>query len=128
MKTSGEGRAVPPNMLADTGVAETASLEKPGAAQRGWLGDLASRPLRNSLLRYSPAVVLLAILIADSNRHTDPDLWGHVRFGQKFIAGRHLLHQDTYSYSAAGRPWRDHEWLPEVVVAFRYNARGVVWL
>lgn len=82
----------------------------------------------DSLTRYAPAAVLLAILVADSNRHTDPDVWGHVRFGQVFIAGRHLLHHDTYSYSAAGHPWRDHEWLAEVVMAFVYNAAGVVGL
>ena len=85
-------------------------------------------PPAASLTHYAPAAVLLAILVADSNRHTDPDLWGHVRFGQVFIAGRHLLHQDTYSYSAAGHPWRDHEWLAEVVMAFVYNAGGVVGL
>lgn len=56
-----------------------------------------------SLTRYAPAAVLIAILVADSNRHTDPDLWGHVRFGQMFIARRHLLHSDIYSYSAAGQ-------------------------
>ena len=91
-------------------------------------GDPAPRPTRNSLLRYSPAVVLLAVLIADSNRHTDPDLWGHVRFGQTFIASRHLVDRDPYSYSAAGRLWRDHEWLAEVVMAAVYNAAGVVGL
>ena len=48
-----------------------------------------------SLTRYAPAAVLIAILLADSNRHTDPDLWGHLRFGQAFIVGRHLLHSDT---------------------------------
>jgi hypothetical protein len=128
MKTSGEGRAVPPNMPADTGFAETAILEKPGAAQRGSSGDLASRPLRHSLLRYSPAVVLLAILIADSNRHTDPDLWGHVRFGQAFIAKGYLIDRDPYSYSASGAPWHDYEWLAEVVMAFAYRAAGVVGL
>jgi hypothetical protein len=83
---------------------------------------------RNSLLRHSPAIVLLAILIADSNRHTDPDLWGHIRFGQAFIAKRHLIDRDPYSYSAAGRLWRDHEWLAEVVMAAMYNAAGVIGL
>jgi hypothetical protein len=79
-------------------------------------------------LRYSPAAVLLAILLADSNRHTDPDLWGHLRFGQVFIAGRQLLHRDTYSYTAAGHQWRDHEWLAEVAMAAVYNAAGVAGL
>ena len=81
-----------------------------------------------SLMRYAPAAVLIAILLADSNRHTDPDLWGHLRFGEVFIAGRRLLHHDTYSYSAAGDGWRDHEWLAEVVMAAVYNAGGVVGL
>jgi len=81
-----------------------------------------------SLTRYAPAALLIAILLADSNRHTDPDLWGHLRFGQVFIAGRRLLHHDTYSYSAAGHRWRDHEWLAEVVMAAVYNAAGVAGL
>ena len=85
-------------------------------------------PRAFSLVRYAPAAVLIAVLLADSNRHTDPDLWGHLRFGQAFIAGRHLLHRDTYSYSAAGHRWRDHEWLAEVVMAFVYNAAGVAGL
>jgi hypothetical protein len=81
-----------------------------------------------ALARYAPGAVLIAILLADSNRHTDPDLWGHLRFGQDFIAGRHLLHHDIYSYSAAGHQWRDHEWLAEVVMAIAYNAAGVIGL
>jgi hypothetical protein len=81
-----------------------------------------------SLMRYAPAAVLIAVLLADSNRHSDPDLWGHLRFGQVFIAGRQLLHHDTYSYSAAGHRWRDHEWLAEVVMAAVYNAAGVAGL
>ena len=81
-----------------------------------------------SLARYAPAAVLIAILLADSNRHTDPDLWGHLRFGQAFIAGRHLLQHDTYSYSAAGHRWRDHEWLAEIMMALVYNAAGTIGL
>ncbi len=99
-----------------------ASIEQPAAAR----SEISPRP--SSLVRYAPAAVLIAILLADSNRHTDPDLWGHLRFGQAFIAGRRLLHYDTYSYSAAGYRWRDHEWLAEVVMAFVYNAAGVVGL
>jgi len=86
------------------------------------------KALAVSLARYAPAAVLIAILLADSNRHTDPDLWGHLRFGQAFIAGRHLLQHDTYSYSAAGHRWRDHEWLAEVMMALIYNNGGMIGL
>jgi hypothetical protein len=125
MERSGEGRAIPQSIGADTGVSAVEGFASAGAAE---LGARSSRVARDSLLRYSPAVVLLAILIADSNRHTDPDLWGHIRFGQAFIANRHLIDRDPYSYSAAGHLWRDHEWLAEVVMAAVYNAAGVVGL
>jgi hypothetical protein len=125
MEKSGEGRAIPQSIGADTGVSAVEGFASAGAAE---LGARSSRVARDSLLRYSPAVVLLAILIADSNRHTDPDLWGHIRFGQAFIANRHLIDRDPYSYSAAGHLWRDHEWLAEVVMAAVYNAAGVVGL
>lgn len=115
-------------MDAVAGSSATETFEQGDAARCGLSRELALRPVRNSLLRYSPAVVLLAILIADSNRHTDPDLWGHIRFGQAFIAHRHLIDRDPYSYSAAGYLWRDHEWLAEVVMAFVYHAAGVVGL
>jgi len=122
MKTRGEERAVSPDSSVDSpAAARAAELHGSAAAE-------ASRRARNSLLRHSPAVVLLAILVADSNRHTDPDLWGHIRFGQAFIASGHLIHSDPYSYSAPGAPWHDYEWLAEVVMAFVYNAAGVAGL
>jgi hypothetical protein len=89
---------------------------------------IETAPPALSLTRYAPAAVLIAVLLADSNRHTDPDLWGHLRFGQVFITERHLLHRDVYSYSAAGHLWRDHEWLAEVVMAAVYNAAGAAGL
>jgi len=105
---------------------------RPKTFPQASIGQRAARieisPQAFSLTRYAPAAVLIAILLADSNRHTDPDLWGHLRFGQAFIAGRHLLHHDTYSYSAAGHRWRDHEWLTEVMMAFVYNSAGVAGL
>jgi hypothetical protein len=128
METSGEGRAIPQSIVADTGSSAAGAFADAGAHECGSLGAPASQRTRDSLLRYSPAVVLLAILIADSNRRADPDLWGHIRFGQAFIANRHLIDRDPYSYSAAGHLWRDHEWLAEVVMAAVYNAAGVVGL
>jgi hypothetical protein len=93
---------------------------------------LAVRPdsvaLRATLWRYSPAAVLLAILVADSNRFADPDLWGHIRFGQAALIQGHPIYHDPYSYSVPGAPWHDYEWLGEVVMAAAYNALGVVGL
>ena len=81
-----------------------------------------------SLLRYSPALLLVAIAVADAGRFADPDLWGHVRFGQGVLNTWHLTRHDPYSYSAARHVWTDHEWLSELVLAFSYGALGVAGL
>jgi hypothetical protein len=81
-----------------------------------------------SLLSYAPAFVLLAVVVTDAVQYADTDLWGHVRFGQIMLRTGHLIRNDNFSYTAAGRLWINHEWLAEVVMALFYNAMGVVGL
>lgn len=59
-----------------------------------------------------------------SDTVADPDLWGHVRFGQDIIRTGSIIQTDTYSYRTAGRAWINHEWLAEVLFAAIYNADG----
>ncbi len=73
-------------------------------------------------------MVLLLIVVADSAQLPDPDLWGHLRFGQAALASGHVIARDTYSYSVAGGVWRNHEWLTEIIMALAYNSLGVVGL
>ena len=87
-----------------------------------------SRLKRVSLFHYSPALIFIAIVVADSTRLADPDLWGHVRFGQDVLAQRRLIFYDQYSYSAPGHLWLNHEWLTEVLMGAIYNAFGTVGL
>jgi len=91
--------------------------------------DAPVAPLRHvSLLRYSPALVFLAIVLADLTRQADPDLWWHLRFGQAVLAQHHLILRDPYSYSAPGHLWLNHEWLTEVLMAALYDGFGVIGL
>jgi hypothetical protein len=85
-------------------------------------------PASMSLFRYSPGLILITIAIADSIRLPDPDLWGHIRFGQAVLSQHHLLLHDTFSYSAAGQYFYDHEWLTDIVTAALFNAAGVFGL
>ena len=85
-------------------------------------------PASMSLLRYSPGLILISIAIADSIRLPDPDLWGHVRFGQTVLSLHHLVLHDPYSYSATGHYWNNHEWLTEVLMAAIFNHAGVFGL
>jgi hypothetical protein len=84
-----------------------------------------------SLLRFSPALLLMTAAIADGLRFADVDLWGHLRFGQAMLALHQLVRREPYSYSAAGHVWNNHEWLSELVLAAVYNHGGVaglIWL
>ena len=102
----------------DDGGAGGGALEASGAA----------RPAAISLLRYSPALVVFIIAVADVGRWADPDLWGHIRFGQLVLALGHAPVRNPYSYSAPGYLWRDPEWLAETLLALSYDALGIVGL
>jgi hypothetical protein len=86
------------------------------------------RPTRVSLFRFSPALILLAIVIADLRQAADPDLWGHVLWGRELLAHGSLPNINPYSYSAAGYPWLRHEWLSEVLMGSMFDKFGPLGL
>src|SRR5262245_22573448 len=59
-----------------------------------------------------------------SDTVADPDLWGHLRFGQDIIRTGSIVQVDRYSYRTAGQTWFNHEWLAEVIFAVIYDAAG----
>lgn len=69
------------------------------------------------------ALVVMALAFAGSGTHADPDLWGHVRFGQDILAGHAVPRHDPYSFTS-DRPWINHEWLAEVLMAGSYGLAG----
>jgi hypothetical protein len=81
-----------------------------------------------SLLRYSPALIFFIAVIADVGRWADPDLWGHIRFGQLVLTLRHAPVRNSYSYSAPGYAWHDPEWLAEAALAIAYDNFGIIGL
>ena len=89
---------------------------------------MTAGPARVSLLRYSPALVLFAIVIADARQHSDPDLWGHVLFGRQLLAHGSLPRDNPYSYSAPGFPWLHHEWLSEILMGSLFDKFGTAGL
>jgi hypothetical protein len=51
----------------------------------------------------------------------DPDLWGHIRFGQDIWEQGWVHATDPFSYTAEGQPWINHEWLMEVLFYLIYH-------
>ena len=54
----------------------------------------------------------------------DPDLWGHIRFGEEIWRLKGLEHVDPYAYTTAGTPWINHEWLTEILFYAIYSSTG----
>lgn len=59
---------------------------------------------------------------------TDPDLWGHIRFGEDLWKAKGIVRSDPYSFTAYGQPWINHEWLAELIFYATYRYLGDVGL
>ncbi len=75
-------------------------------------------------------VIIFALgLFAMASRNvTDPDVWWHLRTGQLILQTGHIPHADPYSFTRAGKPWVDHEWLSQVLIYSLYRAGGWIAL
>ncbi len=58
----------------------------------------------------------------------DPDVWWHMRNAQFLFQHHQILRQDTYSFTVAGHPWINTEWLSEVPFYLAYRTFGLVGL
>jgi hypothetical protein len=77
-----------------------------------------------SLLR---SIAWILLFVTAALTYADPDLWGHVRFGQDILTTGSLPSLDPYSFTQ-DRPWVNHEWLSEIVMAAFYQRGGSVGL
>ena len=69
------------------------------------------------------ATVLLACVVALSHGLADPDFWGHVQYGQDALADG-LPTTATYTYTAEGFPWINHENICEYLMAWGVHMPG----
>ncbi|MEE9276414.1 MAG: hypothetical protein V3V62_14005, partial [bacterium] len=69
-------------------------------------------------------LVIAAGFLLQSRTGADPDLWGHVRFGQDLWRTGRIIHPDSYSYLSGDQPWINHEWLSEAAFALAYDWAG----
>src|SRR5512143_1040493 len=66
-------------------------------------------------------VIVVKVFWTCRNNIADPDLWWHLRNVQYLATYLRFPNIDTYSFTAAGSPWMNHEWLSELpyYAAFR---------
>jgi hypothetical protein len=80
--------------------------------QSRWLKIMAQ------LVTASAAICFFSYVTAD------PDLWGHIKFGEDIWKAKSLIRVDPYSFTAHGQPWVNHEWLAELIFYFTYLHLG----
>lgn len=83
--------------------------------------DTRSRSLWNLSVAL---LVLSAALLLVARSSADPDLWGHVRFGQDVLRSGSIPTTDPYSYLSGGKEWINHEILSEVTFAAAFDLFG----
>ena len=74
------------------------------------------------------ATMVLSCALALSLNLADPDLWGHVRYGQDWIAEGALPRTASHTFTAVDYPWINHENLAELAFARCFEFFGVVGL
>ena len=55
----------------------------------------------------------------------DPDIWWHLRDAQYLLQHHEFLREDLYSFTVAGHPWINSEWLAEIPFYFAYRFLGI---
>jgi hypothetical protein len=84
-------------------------------------GSEKEPPIELTWQIYLPWLALASILLMATR--TDPDLWGHVRFGLDWLRTRALPSIDPYSFTQ-DRPWVNHEWLSEASMGAAFALAG----
>ena len=73
-------------------------------------------------------VVILFLFSMYKPDMNDPDIWWHMRNAQYLFEHHQFPRQDMYSFTVAGHPWINHEWLSEIPFYLAYRAFGLVGL
>ena len=68
-------------------------------------------------------IYIFALYRPDMN---DPDIWWHMRNAQYLLQHHAFPRFDMYSFTVAGHPWINTEWLSEVPYYLAYRAFGLV--
>src|SRR5438874_32538 len=94
----------------------------------------APRRLMARWLTFPVAIgfTLFGVIVAwGATRIAESDLWWHLANAHHIVSTHSFPLFDQYSFTAAGSPWLDHEWLSEIIyyAAFRaFGLRGIVAL
>lgn len=93
----------------------TTSIENRAASPTPWTFD---RQVLAGL------AILIGLVSAYIFRQADPDLWGHLRYGQ-FFTEHGTGTADPFAYTSTGLTWYGHEHLAQRLLWYAYSLGGV---
>lgn len=73
---------------------------------------------------WAALVTLVPILVMLMSRMSTVDLTYHLRAGRSILATGAIPRVDTFTFTAAGRPWLDQQWGAQVLTAVAARADG----
>jgi hypothetical protein len=92
-----------------------------GPGLRGWT-KTATSFLAVLTLTLVGVQYALTMIHSDFN---DPDIWWHLRDAQYLIQHHQFIRSDMFSFTVAGHPWVNTEWLSEIPFYLAYSTLGV---
>ncbi|HEX4489524.1 MAG TPA: hypothetical protein VH088_24840 [Terriglobales bacterium] len=88
---------------------------------------MAKKPLDNSTQSRRwlfPLILSLGLFVLAARPIVDPDLWWHLKTGELTLQNHAVFHADPFSFTRAGQPWINHEWLSDVLMFSVYRFAG----
>jgi len=71
-------------------------------------------------------LLITLVFIMGRGGMNDPDIWWHLRNAESLLKYQQLPRHDAYSFTVAGHPWINHEWLAEIPYYLAWQAGGLV--
>ena len=81
-----------------------------------------------SFLAFLTMILVTVVFVLGHRGLSDPDIWWHLRNAEYLFKFRQLPSYDAYSFTVAGHPWMNHEWLAEIPYFLAWRAGGLVGL
>ncbi len=100
---------------------------QPSELKQTWSQAGFGRRLQLAFSFLSMLTVLLVTLqfVMSKGTVADPDIWWHLRNAEYLFQNHQLPRHDLYSFTVAGAPWINHEWLSEVPFYLAWRAWGL---
>src|SRR5258708_17382868 len=106
-------------------IADPATVESGGAFKRGF-NRIFSRHVMSMAVLIALPVMFTTSFSLMRQFLQDPDLWWHLADARILCTTHHFMHSVPNSFTVAGEPWVNPEWLSEVPFWFGYQTFGLI--